>query len=206
MLDARKICLLVLSIILCIGLNSCKNWEHDVVKEGIHFKKIRKSETGNILGYMTDNHNIQGFPCEKGWIHFKENGQVRLLQLSEDFMYRGTLLPAHSWYLLPYHEGLTGYTIAFPYDYKVQGHICRGSGGSKGTHTGFYDSGKLRSFYPHEDVTVDGVPCAASIYVNVKLYEDGRIRSCKLAEDFEVNGKLFKKGVSVGFDENGKLK
>ncbi|MFC1493816.1 hypothetical protein ACFL6W_00920 [Thermodesulfobacteriota bacterium] len=206
MFEIKKISVLVLMIILSLGLSSCKDWEYDIVKDGVHFKKIRRSETGNILGYMTDNHNIQGFPCEKGWIHFKKNGQVRLLQLSEDFMYKGTLLPAHSWYLLPYHEGVTGYTISFPYHYKVQGYLCRGSGGSKGIQTGFYENGKLRSFFLPEDVIVDGVPCEASIYVNVKLYKSGKIKSCKLAEEYQADGKTYKRGKFIEFDVNSKIK
>jgi antitoxin component YwqK of YwqJK toxin-antitoxin module len=95
---------------------------------------------------------------------------------------------------------------SFPFDYKVQGYLCGGSGGYKGTHTGFYESGKLRSFFPPEDVVVDGVTCEASLFVNVNLYENGKIKSCKLAEDYHSDGKVYKRGKTIQFDKNGNIK
>ena len=201
--------ILISAAVLFISVNicGCKNWQYDVEKYNIRFKKIRQSESGNIIGYMTENHTVQGFPCEKGWIHFKENGRVRFLQLSKDFMYRGTLLPAHTWYHLPYTDSIEGYICSFPYDCVVQGHLCEGTGGSKGTSTGFYESGRLRSFYPPDDIEIDGVPCEASPFVNVWLHEkSGRLKRCKLSRNYEAHGRIYKKGSLVEFDENGKVK
>ncbi|MBN1905201.1 MAG: hypothetical protein JW927_08910 [Deltaproteobacteria bacterium] len=192
-------------IILIIIFSGCKNWEHNVERNGIHFKKISQSDAGTIIGYMTEDHDIDGFPCEKGWIHFREDTQLQLFQLSKDFMYKGTLLPAHTWFLFPYRD-VTGYICAFPYDYKVQGYICEGSGGPKGVNTAFYDSGKLRSFYPAEEIAIDGVPCKATLFVNINLHENGNLKSCKLAEDYHANSKTIRKGMLIEFDENGNMK
>jgi hypothetical protein len=192
-------------ILISLCFTGCKNWEYDVDKNGIHFTKISQSESGTVIGFMTEDHDIQGFPCEKGWIHFKNNFQLRLFQLSKDFMYKGTLLPAHTWFLYPYND-VAGYICAFPNDYKVQGYLCQGSGGPKGISTSFYDSGKLRSFYPPEDITLYGIPCEASLLSNVNLHENGKIRSCKLSEDYRVDGKTFKKGRVIELDESGKPK
>ena len=197
-------CALSLIIAISSCLSGCKNWEYDVVKNGIHFKKINQSESGTIIGYMLENHEIQSFPCEKGWIHFKQNWQLKSFQLSKDFTYNNTLLPAHTWIQLPHHETQAGYICSLPFDYEIQGYLCGGSGGYKGTHTGFYKSGRLRSFYPPEDVTVDGVPCEATVFVYVGLYENGHIKSCKLAENYEINGEIYTKGNKIEFDENGK--
>ncbi len=198
-----KFFLLTVGLLLFI---SCKNWQYDVVKEGIHFKKIRQNASGGYTGYMTENHQIHGFPCEKGWIHFKDDGSLESFQLSEEFWFNGTLLPANTWIHYWTPESIGGYVCAFPYDYKVQGYLCGGSGGYKGTHTGFYDSGKLRSFYPPDNVVVDSVPCEASLLVNVQLYENGSIKRCKLAADYEHNGKIYKKGSTIIFGKKGNVK
>jgi hypothetical protein len=197
---------LTVSIMTSLCFYACKDWEHDVVKNGIHFKKIYQSKGGTNTGYMTDSHIIQGFPCEKGWIHFKENWLLLSFQLSNEYIYKDILLPAKTWFHFPYQEVQPGYVCSFPYDYKIQGYLCGGSGGYKGTHTGFYDSGKLRSFFPPKDIIVEGVPCESSLLVNVKLYENGSIKSCKLAEDYQIDGKTYKKGKMIEFDASGKVK
>ncbi len=198
--------LICLSMAAILCLAGCKDWDYDVEQNGIHFKKISQSEAGTIIGYMTADRDIQGFPCAQGWIHFRPDWQLLSFQFSEDFMYKGTHIPAHTWFHFPYQPGQTGYVLSFPNDYEVQGHLCGGSGGYKGTHTGFYDSGRLRSFFAPEDVVIDGVPCAASLLVNVNLYENGKIKSCKLAGDYPVDGKLYKKGRTIEFDEEGRVR
>ncbi|NLD38944.1 MAG: hypothetical protein GX654_18955 [Desulfatiglans sp.] len=192
-------------ILASLIFTGCKSWEYDVDKNGIHFKKIFQPESGTVIGYMTEDHEIDGFPCEKGWIHFREDSQLRLFQLSKDFMYKGTLLPAHTWFLFPYND-VTGHICAFPYDYMVQGYLCKGSGGPKGVSTAFYDSGKLRSFYPTEEVMIDGVPCKTTLLVNINLHENGNLKSCKLAEDYQIKNNTIRKGMLIEFDDNGKLK
>jgi hypothetical protein len=192
--------------LISLSSNSCKDWEYDIEKNGIHFKKIYLSKGGTNTGYMTGKHTIQGFPCEKGWIHFKKNWDLLSFQLSKDFIYKNEVLPVNTWIHFPYHDSQTGYVCSFPYDYKVQGYLCSGSGGYKGTHTGFYDSGKLRSFFPPDDVIVNGIPCEASLLVNVRLHENGRIKSCKLAKNYRSDGKVYKKGKTVQFNKNGKIR
>lgn len=201
-----KLIVLGLIVLVCLSIVGCKNWEYDVERNGIYFKKISQSKAGTIIGYMTENRLIQGYPCEKGWIHFKPDWQLKSFQLSEGYSYKGTLLPAHTWIHLPHHEAQIGYVCSFPFDYMVQGYLCSGSGGYKGTHTGFYDDGKLRSFYPPEDVVVDGVPCKVSLFMNVKFFESGKIKSCKLADDYQADGRTFKKGKFIEFDSSGKIK
>ena len=193
------------SIIAGFLFYGCKNWEYDVLKNGIHFSKIHQSKGGTYVGYMTENHNIQGFPCEKGWIHFRKDWQLLSFQLSKNVMYKSTLLPSSTWLHFPYHNDHTGYVCSFPDDKKVQGYLCGGSGGYKGTHTGFYENGKLRSFFPPEDVLVNGVPCEAGLLVNVKLHENGNIKSCRLAEDYQVDGKTYQRHKTIAFDKTGKV-
>ncbi len=186
--------IIICSIVFAACIAGCKDWEYDVEKNGIHFKKIHRSKGGTRVGYMTENYVIQGFPCAKGWIHFDENWNLRSFQLSEDFTFKNLQFPAHTWFHFPYHAHQTGFICSFPYDYRVQGHLCGGSGGFKGTQTGFYESGRLRSFFAPEDVIVDGVPCESSIFVNINLHENGRLKSCKLAEDYRMEDRILLKG------------
>ncbi len=193
---------ITIMISICSG---CKDWEYDVERNGIHFEKITRSESGTLIGYMTEDHEIDGFPCERGWIHFKESFKLQSFQLSREFRYKNSLLPAHTWIHMPY-RGETGYILSLPFDYHIPGHLCSGSGGYKGIQTGFYDSGRLRSFYTPFDITVDGVPCEASILANINLHENGRLKGCKLAEDYSIGGVTLKKGSKIELDESGKIK
>ena len=201
----NKILFLIIFLMINLGFIGCKKWEYNTEKNGISFKKIYQSKGGTHTGYMTENHMIHGFPCEKGWIHFKKNWELLSFQLSENFIYKNEMLPAHTWVHLPYHDAQTGYVCSFPFDYKVQGYLCSGSGGYKGTHTGFYENGKLRSFFSSEDVLVNGIPCEASLLVNVKLHENGKLKSCRLAENINLKGKVYKKGKTIQSDDNGNI-
>ena len=204
--EKQTLLILTMFIIVCLCFYGCKKWEYNVVKNGIKFEKIYQSKGGTNTGYMSKNHAVQGFPCEKGWIHFKKDWKLLSFQLSKDFMYKGTLVPAHTWFHFPYHAERTGYVLSFPRNFEVQGYVCGGSGGYKGTHSGFYESGKLRSFFPPEDVIVDGFLCEASLFANVNLYENGTLKSCRLAEDYQADGKLYKIGKTIVFNKNGKVK
>jgi hypothetical protein len=203
---SKTVFLFFILILVNFCLYGCKNWEYDVVKNGIHFEKIHQSKGGTNVGYMTEDQIIQGFPCERGWIHFKKNWRLLSFQLSKDYNYKNTLLPAHTWFHFPYHEKQSGYVCSFPYNYEVQGYFCRGSGGYKGAHTRFYDSGKLRSFFPPEDIIINEIFCKASLFASVELYENGNLKSCRLAEDYQAVGKKYKKGKAIEIDINGKVK
>lgn len=198
-----NILFLSVSIAVSLCLYGCKNWEYDVVKNGVHFTKIHQSNNGTNTGYMSNSNTIQGYPCEKGWIHFKKDGLLQSCQLSINFFFKGTLIPAHTWLHFPYPDNQSGYICSFPNNYEVQGYTCGGSGGYKGTHTRFYENGKLRSFFPPEDITIDGIPCESSLFASVNLYKNGNIKNCKLAEDYQVNGKIYKNGTTIEFSETG---
>jgi len=192
-------------ILLCLHPACSRTWEHDVIIKGIRFTKITR-DSGNIIGFMAENSIVQGFPCEKGWIHFRKDFSLLAFSLSEEYGYRGAVLPAHTWILMPHNESRKGYICSFPFDYTVQGHVCRGSGGYKGIQTGFYESGRLRSFYPPQNIVIDGVPCKKTLLFNVELHENGKLRRCRLSGNYIVNNKVYKKGSTVAFDENGAVR
>jgi len=199
----KIILLLIFSSLL---FTSCKNWEYDIEKHDIHFKKISQSKRGTIIGFMSENQSIQGYPCEKGWIHFRPNWELLSFQFSKPYNYNGTEFPAKTWIHRPYHDGRTDYVISLPYDMEIQGHLCGGSGGYKGIHTGFYGNGKLRSFFPPKDVIIQGVPCEASLLENINLYENGKLQQCKLSQSFNHKSKTYRKGSILNFDKMGNVK
>lgn len=201
--SGRMVMLLIMVVLISLWFLGCKDWDYDVEHNGIHFKKIYQSDGGTRVGYMSEDNVIQGFPCARGWIHFRRDWRVLSCQLSTDFDFNGCRLPAETWIHFSSNEDRTGYVCSFPNDFEVQGYLCGGSGGYKGTHTGFYESGRLRSFFAPEDVEVCGVPCEASLLQNVNLYEDGAIKSCKLAREFTQNGKTFRRGKTIEFAPDG---
>jgi hypothetical protein len=85
----KKILFMAMIFLVIFGPYSCKDWEYNIEKNGIHFKKIYQSKGGTNVGYMTAKHSIQGFPCEKGWIHFKKDWKTSLneavLNMIKDF-------------------------------------------------------------------------------------------------------------------------
>ena len=201
----KMVFMIVAITLLCLGILGCKSWEYDVERNGIQFKKFHQDEDGFIIGNMSHNQNIHGFPCEKGWIHFKDDWSLQSFQLSEDFLFKGHLFPAHTWIHMPYHRNQDSFIVALPHDCKLQGHVCGGSGGFKGTQTSIYMSGRLRSFFPPEDIVIQGVSCKATLFENVCLYENGNLKSTKLAADYTVDGKTWKKGSFIEFDPFGNV-
>ncbi len=90
--------------------------------------------------------------------------------------------------------------------FVVQGLPCRGTG-YKGWAVTFHPSGRLSLCYLNEMATIDGVPCAAATFLRemtgnsgVSLREDGRLRSCRLARDFERGGIRHTKGNRITID------
>jgi len=94
----------------------------------------------------------------------------------------------------------------FGRDTKIQGYWCNGNHEkwySTGILTTFYLSGKLKGFFPIEDVEIDGVMCKASPFAGVRLYENGKLKECKLSQDQIINGKEYKKNTRLKFDKEG---
>jgi hypothetical protein len=71
--------------------------------------------------------------------------------------------------------------------------------------TGFYPNGRLKYFWPPENLEVDGVPCKATGFQSVSLHENGRLRMCRLSRATTIQGRAFTEGEDVALDENGTL-
>jgi antitoxin component YwqK of YwqJK toxin-antitoxin module len=97
-------------------------------------------------------------------------------------------------------------------DTEIQGHLCRGN--RDNWQTAFHPNGKLKLAWLGKDEVIQGIPCAAASFWRAvfgggawnSFYENGSLASCKLADDTIIEGKSFKKGDRVTFDQSGQLK
>lgn len=76
---------------------------------------------------------------------------------------------------------------------------------SKDTWVYFYESGKLMlAKLMQKDLTIQGIHCAGN--KDVSFYESGKLQSASLFEDQEIGGKMYYKGESLLFNEDGSVK
>ena len=95
---------------------------------------------------------------------------------------------------------------SFPENTNIQGYLCRGgSGGSEGVTTGFYPSGRLQSFFPPKDIEIQGIPCRATPFGPVSLYENGNLKQLTLARDTVIGGRSLDEGQTVVLSERGEV-
>jgi len=114
----------------------------------------------------------------------------------------GADIPAES--QISFYDDYTAFFLGS--DTEIQGYCCNGNFArktSQGISTTLYLSGKLRSFFPCDDVEINGILCLSSPFAGVKLFENGKIKECKLAADQEVEGIQYKKKTVLFFDETG---
>jgi hypothetical protein len=71
--------------------------------------------------------------------------------------------------------------------------------------TGFYPKGRLKYFWPPENLEVDGVPCKATSFQSVSLHENGRLRMCRLSRVATIQGRTLREGEIISLDEEGNL-
>ena len=148
---------------------------------------------------------IDGFPCAAGWVHFAESGQLQAFYLGETATVQGHEIPKGTWIRL--NPDLTLRWCAFPENTNIQGYLCRGgSGGSEGVTTGFYPSGRLESFFPPKDIEIQGIPCRATPFGPVSLYENGNLKQFTLARDMMVGERALSGGQSVVLSESGEVR
>lgn len=180
-------------------------WQNDVTIQGIAFSKARtEKKTGIVIGRLDTPTVIAGRPCKEGWVHLYQNGVPAGFTAAEDIKLERFTIPAETWVIQG--EAGTVKVCAFPRDTEIQGHLCRGSGGPKGIHAAFYPSGALRQYYLRHDTRIHGVPCMSGLTnQSIELHENGRLKACRLSEDFTVDGRVYAKGKRIEFDPAGRI-
>ena len=97
-------------------------------------------------------------------------------------------------------------------DTDLEGHLCRGKGHNY--MTGFHPNGRLRLCWLRNPETIQGVPCRRATFINdvfgpsvgVAFHPDSSLAGCKLDRDATIEGRAFKSGERVEFDNHGNLK
>ena len=98
-----------------------------------------------------------------------------------------------------------------PQDTEVQGLVCRGGGHD--WQTVFYTNGKLALAWLAETTEIQGVPCMKASFLEelfggssgVHFHDNGNLSRCKLAKNFTIEDRAFKKRDQVNFDRKGRL-
>jgi hypothetical protein len=170
---------------------------------GLPLQKIKLLKSGTITALLKAPTTIKGFPCAPGYIHFAPSGNLRAFTLAEATAVQGNDIPKGTW--LQLDEALMLKYCSFPTDTMIQGHLCRGTGGPKGVSTSFYPSGRLKGFYAPTSIDIQGIPCKASLFSPIYLFENGRLKECTLSRARTVGGKSLPKGARAIFSESGEL-
>ncbi len=196
--------ILLLNLFFLFSCSSCDllfRWQKDVEMDGINYKKLRHSKSRTIIGYLSKDSVVQGYPCKAGWIHFYEDSTLQNFTLLDSMTINNVDIPAKTWVTLSEQGVLV--RCAFPENIKIQGYWCRGSGGPKGVMVSFHPNGKIKRFFAPKSVEIDGVPCKGSIFHIIGLHDNGRLMECSLARSVELQGVNYKKGKKLYFDKKG---
>jgi hypothetical protein len=143
--------------------------------------------------HLTHPTEIQGYPCAKDYAWFFSDGHLNRCFLSRDTDIGKAHIPRGSIVEL-FQDGRLSY-VMLNHDTVIGSVRCSGGGllgPAEGAMTALYPSGQVRSCFLPADAAVQGVPCARATFWTaimghdeaVEFYEDGRLRSCGLAEDF----------------------
>lgn len=176
-MSMRYYLILLLFSILHISCVQNAKWIKNVEIDAIPFAKIRyscnDSDTISIIAYLNNNTIIQEYPCNKGWVHFTKEKDLKLFCLSEPYEVADIMLPEGCWIIDAQNGDFT--TVVFPNDTILQGFPVSGGGGVKGVRTKFYKSGSLKSFFPSNDFISNDTEFKNSIFNSVHISSDGKL-------------------------------
>lgn len=142
--------------------------------------------------FLKEDSMVQGFPCT-GWVHLFPEGTLRQFELSHDFVITGVIFPRNTIVFLDDKQKLEKAYLSK--DTEIHSYPCPGGKGKLAT--GFYASGKLRYFFPRNDMLVNGYPVAGGSMKGVWFYESGKLKKFFLTKDYMVNGVQYSKGDEV---------
>ena len=148
---------------------------------------------------------IQGVSC-RGLISYHPNGKLRSCTLNCLDTLSGQEL-AEGTYVSLTKEGV--FKQCFLQENTViQGHYCLGGGHNFSTC--FHPNGVLRLAWLVENEVIDGIPCKAFSFFGNRsgtyFHDNGRLASCSISEDINIEGISFKEGDIVRLTPEGKLK
>ncbi len=196
---------LVLGLLILFGAGCYPNvdWEYDVLREDIHFERMGQRESGTLVGIISEDTEIQGYPCKKGWVHFVSEFKLLNFTASQPIENGANVIPEDSYIRLNDKGQIT--VCALPRTMEIQGHLCKGTGGPKGVHTTFYSGGELHCFFAPKAVDIDGIPCKGGVFQYLKLHPNGKLKQCTLARATTIGGTEYRAGTRMHFDSEGRV-
>lgn len=140
---------------------------------------------------------LEGYPC-RSWVWWHADGTLDNLELAEARTVQGQPMPAGTRVFFDEQGRLAHAWLARTTE--LDGLPCSGKWK---IDTAFHPNGRVRAFFPPEDLELDGVWCEASVFHPVYLHPDGRLAQCKLARAADVHGHHFERGATLALDEHG---
>jgi len=204
----RLVCLFSFCVYLCLGFeyaNILAAQDRPSLPASIQNLPLQKVKLGDnsITAKLTARADITGFPCAAGYITFAPSGNLMTFALAEDANIQGNAIPKGTWVRLD--EALKLKFCSFHKNTVIQSHLCRGNGGPKGVSTSFYPSGRLKGFFAPANIDIQGIPCKASHFGPIILFENGGVKECTLSKAQTIGGKSLPKGAQVVLSESGEL-
>lgn len=188
--------------------NGYSSWEKDVTVNQIDFEKLRYALDGKdtiaIIGYLKTPGLIEDYPCAADWVHFTKDWKLELLRLNKSMVINNFEYSKDCW--IRFKAKDHSVICVFPDDIIIQDYECRGGGGASGIQTGFYENGRLKYFYSHEDLQIGEVLCNGGVFSIIGLHQDGSLMECTLARDATINGKIYESGEHIYIDADGIVK
>jgi hypothetical protein len=189
---------------LCLITGGCFDWAKDVTVHGVSFARVRTEPNGIVIGELKNDSRIGGRLCRQGWVHLHPNGNPKGFTAAEEIEAGKLKIPPGTWVFQDADGVVT--VCSFPRDTEIQGHLCRGTGGPKGTQASFYPSGALKQYYPPTSEVVEGVTCRpSSLNGWIELHEDGRLKSCLLERDLTRDSHTWREGTRIRIDAAGRI-
>lgn len=152
---------------------------------------------------------IQGVPCQ-GYVNYYQNGKLQSCILAREDTLLGQPFPAGT--RISFAADGTLDRCFFPHNVQIQGVNCKGTG-IDGYQMLFYPNGKLRLAWLAQDQEIQGVPCMEASFwadafgggVGVSFHDNGILARCKLSQNCIMQGRSFKRGQHVSFDNQGHI-
>lgn len=149
---------------------------------------------------------FDGVLCTRyAWVN--EDGSLDSCFLAEDTVLNGQELPAGT--KVDFDEDGNPGCVFLPGDTEIEGHLLRGHGHDY--QTCFHPNGRLRFGSLADREEIQGIPCQRATFftwifsgdASVRFHENGALKNCLVAEEFEYRGETFKRRKRIELDPDG---
>lgn len=198
MIDSKFWGALILLVFNTAGFAPADNTNEslDFIKGSVHYHDNGTPKKA----CLRKSAEVEGYPC-KNWIGFSRDNRLVQFQLAEKRDIQGIPIPENSTVFLTGDGRLASCWLSR--NTEIQGILC--DGGIMKVTTVFHTNGTIACCFLAKSTLIQNIPCEASVLDPVYFYETGKLRSCTLSESIVIDGRKYRKGSKVSFDESGGL-